>query len=112
MMNKILSSLLVAAFAATTAHAGVLYNNGADAGENSWQVNFGHSVTNSFVLGTAAQVEQINLSIWDVDDLNDPISAAWKITTQPFGGEVVASGNTFLGLVEPCQQNREMFCVW
>ncbi len=111
-MIKSARCLLLILFAAGVARADTLYSNGPDPGLYSWQINFGYAVSNSFVLNRASHIDQITLSIWDVDDLNNPMTAGWKITTQPFGGQIVASGNSFLGLVASCQQNRSLFCQW
>jgi len=111
-MSKPLRSLFVLLFAVGIARADILYSNGVDPGLYSWQINFGYAVTDSFVLRQSAHVDKITLSIWDVDDLNNPLTAGWKITTQPFGGQVVASGESVLGLVQSCQENRSHFCRW
>lgn len=112
MMTRTARTLLLILFAAGTARAQVLYSNGTDPGLYSWQINFGYAVTNSFVLSGPAHVDQVLLSIWDVDDLNNPMTSAWKMTTEPFGGQVVATGNSFLGLVQACQTNRRLYCQW
>jgi len=106
----LLLSMLVSP--ALVAHAQTLYNNGSDTGTYAWQINFGYSVTDSFVLNRPAQVDEIVLSIWDADDLNNPLSAGWEITTEPFGGRTVASGNSYLGLVQGCQPIQNQLCVW
>lgn len=92
--------------------ASILYSNGVDPGQHAWAVNYGYAVTNSFSLVSAAHVDQIDLSIWDVNDLNNPLTARWQITTAPFGGEVVASGESNFALIRNCQYNMELFCQW
>jgi hypothetical protein len=111
-MIRTAKGLLLMLLAVGVSRADVLYSNGPDPGVYSWQINFGYAVTDSFVLDRPAHIDQITLSIWDVDDLNNPMSAEWKITTEPLGGRVVASGDSFLGLVQSCQVNRSMFCQW
>ena len=111
-MIRIMRTLLLILLAAGVARAQVLYSNGTDPGTYSWQINFGYAVTDSFVLSGTSHVDQVVLSVWDVDDLNNPMTSSWKITTEPFGGQVVASGTSFLGLVQPCVQNRRLFCQW
>src|SRR5262249_48643480 len=103
-MRKAAQALLFIVVGLGAARAQILYDNGSDPGVYSWQINFGYSVTNSFVLARTAHVDQIAISIWDVDDQNNPIATDWKITTAPFGGSTVASGNSFLGLMNGCQE--------
>jgi hypothetical protein len=89
----------------------VLYNNGPDTGSiGAWPINFGRSVSNSFTLEQDSRITDVVFSIWSVDDLNHPLRAKWKITTEPFGGEVLASGESLLGL-ESYFHNR-LYTVW
>jgi hypothetical protein len=111
-MTKAASALLFLLLGLGLGRAQILYNNGSDPGVYSWQINFGYAVTNSFVLTNQAHVDHITVSVWDVDDQNTPMAAEWKITTAPFGGRTIASGSSFLGLIEGCQQNRHLFCQW
>lgn len=109
-MFKKLTILLLALVVSSPAE--ILYSNGADPGDASWQVNFGMSVNNSFTLETRATITGIDFSVWAVNDLNTPQTARWFITTEPFGGTVIAQGEGFLGLVRGCRHNRRGLCQW
>ncbi len=78
----------------------VIYDNGPDTGTiGAWPINFGHRVSDSFTLESDATVTDVVLSIWDVNERNYPQTAKWKITTEPFGGVVLANGGGILGYV-------------
>lgn len=69
-----------------------LYNNGPDGDVGYYHVNFGAAVANSFVLAQSARITGVTLTLYDVDDRNQPEQLKWKITTQPLGGTVLGSG--------------------
>jgi len=75
-----------------------LYNNGPDGDIGYFHVNFGSVVTDSFTLSEAATINNVVLTIYDVDDRNAPEHLKWTITTEPFGGTVKGSG--FVGLTK------------
>ncbi len=78
----------------------MLYSNGPDPGTiGAWPINFGQAVSDSFTLQADSVITRVVLSIWAADDRNPPQSAKWEITTEPFGGEVLASGGSVLGLI-------------
>ena len=108
---KILAAIFFLALGVGSAHAQVLYNNGPDPGTiGAWPINFGQSVANSFNLEADSTVSSVVLSIWTVDDRNPPQSAKWKITTEAFGGAVLASGESVLGLIT--YSNGRLYTVW
>lgn len=78
------------AFAADT----IVYSNGPDPGNiGYWAINHGDAVTDSFTLRAPTTIHVIKFSIYDANDRNQPLTATWAITTQPFGGNVIAGGN-------------------
>jgi hypothetical protein len=96
-LPAILSFLLICA---SSIEGQVLYNNGPDAGTvGAWPINFGQSVSDSFTLQADSLVTDVVLSIWTVDDRNPPQTAKWKITSEPFAGEVLASGESTLAFI-------------
>lgn len=111
-MKRIAVILLVLLSFAGLASAEVLYSNGYDPGLASWKVNHGYAVTNSFVLQSSSQISDVAFSVWDVNDLNTPRLAQWSITTEPFGGTVVAHGSGFMGLISRCQETHTFMCQW
>ena len=82
--------LCASAFASDT----IVYSNGPDPGDiGYWAINHGDAVTNSFTLSAPTTIHVIKFSVYDANDRNQPLTATWAITTQPFGGRVVAGGN-------------------
>ena len=72
----------------------MVYSNGPDPGDiGYWAINHGDAVTNSFTLSEPTTIHVIKFSVYDANDRNQPLTATWAITTQPFGGRVVAGGN-------------------
>jgi len=99
-MKSLAASLLFLSICASSMEGQVLYSNGPDTGTiGAWPVNFGQSVSNSFTLEADSIVTDVVSSIWAADDRNPPQTAKWEITTEPFGGEVLASGGSILGLI-------------
>jgi hypothetical protein len=74
----------------------VLYDNGPDAEVGYSWVNFGAETTNSFFLSQEAAVTNLTLTLYEVDDRNEPKFVRWAVTSEPFGGTVL--GNGFAGL--------------
>ncbi len=99
---------------AATAADSILYTNGPDPGNiGYWAINNGSAVSNSFTLSTAATIHGVEFSIYDVNDRNQPLTATWAITTQQFGGAVVAGGiNTPLIYISRIFANRFLFSQW
>ncbi len=108
---KTLAAIFLLALCGSFANAQVLYDNGPDPGTiGAWPINFGQAVADSFTLKADSTVTSAVLSIWTVDDRNPPQSAKWKITTEAFGGEVLASGESVLGLVS--YSSGRLYTVW
>jgi len=83
--------LCASAFATDT----MVYSNGPDPGDiGYWAINHGDAVTNSFTLSATTTIHVIKFSVYDANDRNQPLTATWAITTQPFGGNVVAGVNS------------------
>src|SRR5664279_1542928 len=101
--ESVKTATVVLAFLATCIPAfgqGVIYNNGPDTGTiGAWPINYGHRVSNSFRLDSDSTVTDVVLSIWDVNERNNPETAQWKITTAPFGGTTLYSGSGILGFL-------------
>ncbi len=74
-----------------------LYDNGLDPGGSCrcpyFAVNFGYGVTDSFTLADPAQLTELKLDVYAVNDENNPYAADWAITSEPFGGTVYASAH-------------------
>jgi hypothetical protein len=72
----------------------IVYSNGPDPGDiGYWAINHGDAVTNSFTLSAPTTIHVIKFSVYDANDRNQPLTATWAITTQPFGDNVLASVN-------------------
>ena len=99
---------------AATAADTILYTNGPDPGNiGYWAINHGSAASNSFTLNKAATIRSIEFSIYDVNDRNQPLTTTWAITTQQFGGAVVAGGiNTPLIYISRIFANRFLFSQW
>jgi hypothetical protein len=91
---------------------GTLYNNGPDGDAGYYHVNFGAAVSNSFVLSQPATVMGVDLTLYDVDDRNQPEQLKWKITTGPLGGTVLASGFVPLTVLQPPYLTQFLFFAW
>ena len=73
----------------------IVYSNGPDPGDiGYWAINHGDAVTNSFTLSATTTIHVIKFSVYAANDRNQPLTATWAITTQPFGGNVVAGVNS------------------
>lgn len=90
----------------------VLYDNGQDAETGYYQVNFGASTTDSFILPRAAAISNFTLILYDVDDRNLPERMKWTISTQPFGGTILGSGVVPLDRLQPPYLTRFLFFAW
>jgi len=75
-------------------------------------VNFGSAVSNSFVLAQPATITNVTLTLYDVDDRNQPERLTWKITTEPLGGTVLASGLAPLISLQPPYITQFLFFAW
>jgi hypothetical protein len=102
----------ILAFAAPLHGQTVLYNNGSDADIGYYQVNFGASTSDSFLLSRAAVITSFNLTLYDVDDRNAPQQLRWTITTAPYGGSVLATGITSLVRLQPPYLTKFLFFAW
>jgi hypothetical protein len=89
-----------------------LYDNGPDGDIGYFHVNFGSAVTNSFLLPGAATINNVVLTIYDVDDRNAPEYLKWTITTEPFGGTVKGSGFVGLSKLAPPYLTNFLFFAW
>ena len=110
-MKSLIITLLLLAICVPPLESQVLYNNGPDTGTiGAWPINFGRSASNSFTLDQASAITDVVFSIWAVDDRNNPQTAKWKITTEPFGGDTLASGESILGLIS--YFDNRLYTVW
>ncbi len=89
-----------------------LYNDGPDGNVGYYHVNFGSAVSNSFVLLQPATVTSATLTLYDVDDRNQPEHLKWKITTEPLGGTVLASGFAPLRSLQPPYVTQFLYFAW
>jgi len=89
-----------------------LYDNGPDGNIGYYHVNFGSAVSNSFVLAQPATITNVTLTLYDVDDRNQPERLTWKITTEPLGGTVLASGLAPLISLQPPYITQFLFFAW
>ncbi|MGA2372655.1 MAG: hypothetical protein ACLPPV_17275 [Candidatus Korobacteraceae bacterium] len=89
-----------------------LYDNGPDGDVGYFHVNFGSVVTNSFALSDAAEITNMVLTIYDVDDRNAPEYLKWTITTEPFGGTVKGSGFVRLSKLQSPYLTKFLFFAW
>ena len=71
---------------------GVLYDNGPDADIGYYGVNFGAETTNLFFLPQEASVTNFTLTLYEVDDRNEPKYVSWAVTSEPFGGTILGTG--------------------
>jgi hypothetical protein len=90
----------------------VLYNDGPDADIGYYQVNFGASACDSFVLSRDGVVTSFHLALYDVDDRNAPQQLRWTITTAPYGGSVLATGIAPLVRLQPPYLTKFLFFAW
>lgn len=111
-VHQLLGVLLLCTAAAGTDT--LLYTNGPDPGNiGYWAINHGSAASNSFTLNKAATIHSIEFSIYDVNDRNQPLTTTWAITTQQFGGSVVAGDiNTPLIYISRIFANRFLFSQW
>ena len=89
-----------------------LYDNGPDGNIGYYHVNFGSAVANSFVLTQPATVTGAILTLYCVDDRNQPQQLKWTITTEPFGGAVKGTGFVNLSSLEPPYLTTFLFFAW
>ena len=89
-----------------------LYDNGPDGNIGYYHVNFGSAVSNSFVLSQPATITSVTLTLYDVDDRNQPEHLKWKITTEPLGGTVLASGFAPLISLQPPYITQFLYFAW
>jgi hypothetical protein len=110
--RHLLSALLLCTTAAATDT--LLYTNGPDPGDiGYWAINHGSAVSNSFMLSGTATIRTVVFSIYDANDRNTPLTTTWAITTQRFGGTVVAGGiDVPLIYISRIFDNRFLFSQW
>lgn len=107
-----LAAVLGIVFAMPAHGQETLYNNGPDTDVGYYHVNFGSVVANSFQLTQPAAITNVELTLYDVDDRNMPQYLKWTITTEPFGGTVIATGFTHLTELEPPYVTQFLFFAW
>ncbi len=90
----------------------VLYDDGADQDDGYYQVNFGAATADSFVLSREATITNVALTIYAVDDRNDPERLKWTISTEPFGGQIVGRGFVLLARLQAPYETRFLFFGW
>ncbi len=107
------STAMAAVILAIPAHGQTaLYDNGPDGDAGFYHVNFGAAAANSFVLSQPARVTGASLTLYDVDDRNQPEHLKWQITTQPLGGTVLASGFAPLISLQPPYLTKFLYFAW
>lgn len=107
------SALVTAAMLAVPAIGqATLYDNGPDGNIGYYHVNFGSAVSNSFELAQPATIMSVTLTLYDVDDRNQPERLTWKITSEPLGGTVLASGLAPLISLQPPYITQFLFFAW
>ena len=92
---KAATLVFAVAFLCTTSLSAqdTLYDNGPDPGNIfGWAISDGYWVANSFTLESPAIISAINVSLYDVNWYNYPLSLDWKIYDRP-NGQVLASGS-------------------
>lgn len=77
-----------------------LYENGRDADQGFSHVNFGAATADSFFLPQEATITNVILTIYDVNDLNNPLYLRWTVTTNPFGGTTLGDDIARFSLIE------------
>jgi hypothetical protein len=103
---------IATAFAVPVAGQQVLYNNGPDGDIGYYRVNFGAAVSNSFTLSKGASLSGVTLTIYCVNDENQPMRVKWAITTEPFGGDVKAEGFANMTELGDTYPTRFHFFAW
>ena len=107
------SAVMAAAILAVPSWAQApVYDNGPDGDIGYYHVNFGSTVTNSFVLSQPAALGSVTLTLYDVDDRNQPEHLKWHTTTEPLGGKVLASGTPTLVVLQPPYLTQFLFFAW
>jgi hypothetical protein len=111
---KVCSSTVMAAaiLAVPAVGQATLYDNGPDGDIGYHHVNFGAAVANSFVLSQPASIGSVTLTLYDVDDRNQPEQLEWKITTEPLGGTLLARGFAPLTSLQPPYLTQFLFFAW
>lgn len=89
-----------------------LYDNGPDGDIGYYHVNLGASVSNSFALSQPATLTGVTLTLYDVDDRNQPEQLEWKITTEPLGGRILARGFGRLTDLQPPYLTQFLYFAW
>jgi hypothetical protein len=90
----------------------VLYDNGPDEDDGYYQINFGAATADSFVLSQEATITNVVLTIYAVDDRNDPERLKWTISTEPFGGQILGRGFVLLSRLQAPYETRFLFFGW
>jgi len=103
---------IATALAVPAAGQQVLYNNGPDGNVGYYHVNFGAAVSNSFTLSRGASLSGVTLTIYCVNDENQPMRVKWSITSEPFGGTVKAEGLVNLTELGDFYPTRFRFYAW
>jgi hypothetical protein len=75
-------------------------------------VNFGNSVSDSFELQSDSIVAAARISIWDASELDEPTTVHYRITTEPFGGQVIQQGTTQLTFWDYWCCSYDHFWIW
>lgn len=90
----------------------MLYDNGPDGDIGYYHVNFGSAVSNSFVLSQAASIARVTLTLYDVDDRNQPQQLEWTISSAPLGGTILARGFAPLTSLHPPYLTQFLYFAW
>ena len=105
--------LLVVSWAATSCAQDVLYDNGPDPGNiYGWAICDGHEVANSFELSADSTVTAIDVSLYDVNELNVPETLSWQITDAPEGNTLAYGDAASLRKIDGPHVNYFLFQQW
>ena len=82
-----LLTLLCLMLAGTPAKAGTLYSNGSFNGDqNAWTINFGFSVSDSFVVPSNSEIQDLHFVYWDASSTDKVSTVDMAIGASSFGG--------------------------
>ena len=104
------SALLIAAGLAAQE---ILYDNGPDPGNiYGWVVSNGYKVADSFQVAAPSTLTNVDISLYDVNVYNVPLSLDWRILDQPHG-QVIASGSAHgMRILDGPKVNYFLFNQW
>jgi hypothetical protein len=96
-----LLTILCLTLAVVPAAADILYSNGpGNFDTDAWTINFGFSVSDSFLVANGSSIQDLHFNYWDVSSTDVLTTVDMQIGSTSFGGSTqTLSGvtNTFLG---------------